>query len=326
MKFTNPSEVRAVCRALDAAASMRVDSYSELIAECSFPELHYVECQLIDDKGHACRQKFGKGWVARRKDGVEVLIGGSCAKRHFLGAGADSLKQFKADAARLVRQNKVNEALSRLNEFHSNAEYGRKLQDLSARQQALCTQIYAAREALPHAVLERLKRLARGSSRSVPGEVRHTKKIERNGHVVEVPDWRPLSLGVISNPEIILLGAVLSVGRTISAATDALMASVDYIKDDLQALTDRLNALLDADRGASELLAAEASFNLFMQPGNWRVLSWLAIREEDQRMVVSKMLELEGKPAKPHDAKQAIAQWSLEIRAANGGREFRAVQ
>lgn len=326
MKFLHPSEVRAACRAFDGGATMRVDQYAALVAECAFPELHYVECQLIDEKGHACRQKFGKGWVARRKDGVEVLVGGRCTQRHFVGAGVESLKQFKADAARLVRQNKLRDAIARFQEFQVNAEFARGLQGLIGRHTALRVQVDAARDALPHAVLERLKRLARGTSRAVPGEVRHIKQVERNGQVIEVSDWRPMSFGVVWNAEIVLLGAVLSIGRALAAAEAARQSDIAPISQDLAALTARLNTLLEVDRVSAELNGAEVSFSEFMQAENWRVLSWLAINEDDQRLVAAKALELAGKPAKPHDAKQAIAQWRQEIRGSNGGRDVRPVQ
>lgn len=325
MRFVSPAAVRSARPALDLSATLRVADYATLVAECAFPKSEYVECQLIDDKGHACRQKWGKGWVARRKDGVEMLIGGDCALRHFLGAGEDSLATFKAHSAELIRQNKLCDANARLQAYLTDKEYASRLHLAAERARGLRARVQLEREALSQWVLDRLRHFG-DASRAVMGEEKHFEKVERNGQVVEVPDWRPFSFGVLSHPHAIMPTLCVPFERKISAAQNALVFGADFIANDLKKLTVSLNALKAAENCNSDLDAAFAAIEAFASPANLRILCWLGRDDHERRKVISRALQLEGRPFKPHDAKLDLLELQRQIRARNGNREFRGAQ
>jgi hypothetical protein len=326
MKFLHPSEVNRERSNLNTSSTMRVDQYATLVAECSFPDLHYVECQLIDDKGHACRQRFGKGWVARRADGVEVLIGGRCAQKHFLGAGGESLKLFQTHSAELIRKNKLRDANARLEAFKTDSDYALRLAESRARLTELQARAQRERDSLPHAVIERLRRMQRGGARSVPGVVRHKKNVERDGKVIEVDDWRPFSFGVVASPQAIFASTYSAIAATLEAAEWALQAPSDSIAEDLSALTTRLNTFSAALRTVVEIEEADHALRSYSTSENLQTVCWLAINEDDRRRVAMRALELNGKQAKLHDAKLALLEWQRKIRSGNGDREIQPVQ
>jgi hypothetical protein len=325
MRFASPLDAQRACPALDLSATLRVADYATLVAECSFPKDDYVECQLIDHKGHACRQLWGKGWVARRKDGVEVLIGKDCALRHFLNAGEANLATFKAHSAELIRQNKLRDANERLKAYLADKEYASRLRLAAERARGLRARVQLEREALPQWVLDRLRNFG-DASRAVMGEEKHFEKVERNGEVIEVPDWRPFSFGVVQHPHAILPTLFVPIERKISAAENALMFGASFIATDIRKLTASLNSLKAAENCNAELDAAFAAIDSFASPANYRVLCWLGRDDHERRKVVSRALQLEGRPFKPHDAKLDLLELQKQIRARNGNREFRGIQ
>jgi len=84
----------------DGDASIPVDQFESFVGVFVFQDK--MICQ-VNRNGKHCHQKHQHGWVFRRSDGVEVIVGCDCAKNHF---GAD--KRFR------MQLNHANEAYYRV--------------------------------------------------------------------------------------------------------------------------------------------------------------------------------------------------------------------
>jgi hypothetical protein len=326
MKFLLPADARASCQRLDTDATMRIAEYGGLVAETAYPEIHRVECQLIREDGRVCHTKFGNGWIASRKDGVQVYIGGDCAGRHF-SAGGEEGKRYRADATAMARSNRISALRQRIETRKSDADYLAALRSSYERCETLRDQAVAERDGLPERVVRRLHDIRRGISRDVPGEVRYVEKDEdREGKVFDVVRWRPASLGTLMGVEGLDTGTISSIQETVRSAHNALRETAADEKRLEKALTNQINKLDAAATLPARLDSIERSLEMFRRPENYRALCWIAIRDDDREAVVARMLERQHQPAKLQHARAKIAEWRREIESAHGGRLFRAIQ
>jgi hypothetical protein len=318
MKFLSPAEARAACLRLDETATMRVSEYASLVAENAFPENDQVICQLINEKGQACRQRHGKGFVAKRNDGVELFIGGDCAHKHF---GAES--GFATDAEMLQRANRVRDLRDRIAARKAEPVFAETLRADWSRSEELKKRIAEERAALPSRVVGRLVDMMKTGGRSVPGEVRDVEIYkDEHGNEHERITWRAVTLATVASPEGLNLEEIESVQATLRAARKALREDVPT--SSLERQLKEIVVALDAAPACSMRVAAlEQSFKSFLTAANLQAASWLALRAEDQETVVARALELARRSSRSQQIRASIAEWTRELQAANGGRAFR---
>lgn len=325
MRFTDPAAVRAEFPTLDTSASLKLEEFERVVGETAFPKIHYAECQLLRISGRECRSRFGDGAVILRKDGVVLYIGGDCVERHI--QEGSEIGQRVADELELMRRrNRIAELRRRIAERHTDAQYAAQLKADWGRCIALRKRLYAERASIPGLVLDRLSDLRKRGRRDVPAVALEVEQyVDRNGDQQTRIKRHPISLGIVANPEGIEVGAVESLEETMRLADSARRRALpdDFpFENDLIALLQQLDAVVGA---ASMLDDAEDALTKFLRPENLRAVSWLASRAADQERVVAQVLSAVGHSPRPERVRATIEQWSAEIRAANGGRDFEPI-
>jgi hypothetical protein len=326
MKFLNSAEARKHCPNLDTTATMQVADYECLVAETAYAKIDFVKCQLVRVAGHECPQRFGAGWVAKRKDGVQVYIGGDCADKNFRAAG-DEGKRYRADARALELANRIEGLRARIAARKENAEFVTGLAETYQRCEALEDRARAECDALPAEVLSRLFSMLRTMRREVPGEVRYVEKEEDpsdSSKTIDVVRWRPTSLGVLQGLEGLNSGRLASLKTTVRDARNALRRVVSDEKRLEATLKNQIAAIEGADSVPQTLDAFERSLSSFRELDNYRTLSWLAVRDDEREKVVERYLKLAGRPTSLQAVRNLIGVWRRDIEERHGGKQFRA--
>jgi hypothetical protein len=328
MKFLTPNEVRVACPELDTTATLKLADYEKLVGETAFARTNFVECQLIRADSKVCRTPFGSGWVARRKDGVAVYIGGDCANNHAIASGADG-KRYQDEAAALARANRISLLQRRIDAHKADDAYLAKLNSNWERAESLEVRCANAREQIPDRVCNRLFQFLRGISRDVPGEARYVEKEEDpndENEVIDVVRWRKISLGSIRGIEGLDVTRTKWVQQILRDARQALRQSAVDEKRLEKFLTNQVSKL-DAAVGVGRRLdEVEESLAAFHRFENFRALCWIAIRDDDREAVVAHGLRLAGRAASLIDVRATVSAWRKEIEDRHGGRIFRAIQ
>lgn len=324
MKFLTPAEAKRARPNLDDSATMRVDEYAGVIAQNDFLEIHFVECQLINRFGNRCKKKRGDGWIVRRKDGVELFIGGDCFEFHLKEVGGAIAEQFERDVAKLRREIELADARKRLAEKKADAALAKHLTELWNRANDLIHLQTCERRAIGPKVLDRLAKMAKLGSRSVPGETKYIEKREdKDQKVYEVAVWRPISYGAVVNPEAMDPGPLARIAQELRAATAAQRMTVPIEEIEFRELKKLLKTFEPIEYIPQRLDALERSLLAFATPANMRTICWLARDSVDRDQVVHHGLGMSNQPRDRNQIIALITQWQREIEAQNEGRDCR---
>jgi hypothetical protein len=324
MTFRTPAEAKAARPNLDLAATMRAEEYGGLIEHNDFPEMQWVTCQLINRFGNVCRKLHGFGYVVRRKDAVELFVGGDCFKSHLAEAGESLAKQFDSDIAELKRKTELADAQRRLAEKKADVAFAAHVAEVWRRASQLKELQDIERRALGPRVLERLSKMAKAGTRFVPGETKHVEMREdKNQQPYAVEVWKPTSFGALAGLGALNPGPLERVIAELRTASTVLKSSTVLDGLEYRQLKKLLKTFEPIESIPQRLDAIEQELASFTTAANWRSVSWLARDEVDRERIIRHALEASGQPRSSSHIRALVAQWLAEIQRENRGRECR---
>jgi len=313
--FTDMVTLRAHRASYDAAASITIATFQSLISAVLMRE--DLSCQLSHRDGGRCNHWFRRGWLARRKDGVEVIIGGDCAQKHF-----NASETFRLEKRRLSREIAVEGHLTALAELLRDRSAVRsRITALLTRLAANGQQLRALEDALPTEVPYRLAAMAKDRRGRVEVEVQYA---ELNEDGKEEKKWRRRDVGTIvgllawEGPHAKDLYPRLRMAEF--AARDAVLRA-DQALDDLKKWREALEQVPHCDDTIAQLERALAEFTTIE---NLALLCFLVKNEDAQRAITRLVLERSG-IGRPTDMKvqDTLNQWKKRVREQHGGLNIR---
>jgi hypothetical protein len=295
---------------------MTVAELGGLVGPYYFPKAEWVTCQLMRPDGRLCEREHGEGWVARRKDGVEVLIGIDCANRWF-----EASREYASEASRVRREIRVDELVDSINARLNDAAFRERAGALAEIQRQLLEQVLAARESWPQTLLQRLRNMVKTGNRRVVVEFRYVEKDEKGG---EHTTWQPVTLSSISGAEGLDAPAVRQLGDRLDQVARVLVEAAPGREAAESIMRGWRQSLDDLTRCETELEQVTAALADFHDHANLRPLCWLVHKDSDQRAIVRAILEREG-TVRPSEVliQTTLNAWKAEVRATNQGRDFR---
>lgn len=111
-RFETPQEIEREGGFL-AQAPIDVATYDALLGWYAFSD-EKLRCCVARESGTLCQTPHGRGWVARRKDGVVTLIGSDCAKDKFAAGSIaiDDIRRAENEITRRDRESRLEELLA----------------------------------------------------------------------------------------------------------------------------------------------------------------------------------------------------------------------
>lgn len=318
-RFRTPEEAKAARPTINDRAILPVSQFVDITGKCEFPKNHHVTCQLETESG-ICDQEFGDGYTMRRSDGVEVFVGGVCARKQF----RDHVK-FARETARAQNDVTVADYVARLQDHLSDPRLDQRLKDAETRRHALYEQVSAVRDHFTYAMLERIKGMTKGTNSSISLEFQYLEKREgRDGKIRVVSRWIPSVVATATSPKALNLTRFNKVAAALHKAAQALQiaeASISHSVKTLQTWCISIEGIAESESaldGISKDLAA------FKGPANLKALVWLCGSLPECLATTRSILRILGQRTVTDDmARAAFGKWEAEMRAAHGNRNFR---
>src|SRR5579871_601346 len=187
--FRNFREI-ASREAFDADCEITVENFASLIGEYHFGE-EEVSCQVRRlDQSSRCSEGHKNGWLGRRKDGKEALIGIVCGSKYFHASSA-----FVAQRKRLNSELNINRYIERLQSTCGDTAYAAELERTVGRLKAIRGAVGDWRERLPAQIVTRLLEMAKSGKTSVGVLFRYEDEDDDGNPKV---DWIPDQIGAVS--------------------------------------------------------------------------------------------------------------------------------
>lgn len=317
--FTSPRDVEAARPSLDRECGISLQEFAGLVGPYSFPEADRVSCQL-DEKGDGslCRQVHGRGWVVRRKDGKEGLIGRDCAKGHF---GADA--NFSSEVQRVNRELRIDSLVARILERQSDESFADRLDAAINRQRELRDQITKLRDCWPEELLRRLADMGKSGNSSVMVSVRYVEKDEGGRPKYT---YQPVRIGSISTPGAMDRSALSAIATRLQDAQAALHEAIPDRQQKERKLREWIQAIDGLEQCEGELDEIPEGLAQFTAPENLKLLCWTVRPDHIQDAILRAALELmTGQSVSEEEARREKLALAGEIRKANGSRDFFAL-
>lgn len=302
----------------DPECVITIDNFAALISATLMRE--ELTCQLDTPNGGRCNQPHHKGWLAKRKDGAECLIGGDCADKYF-----NANETFRAERHRMNHDLAVEAHLVALRELlkDSDAVQERVLQcrkRLSAYREAL----KELQEALPVQAVGQLRSFAKGGDRArVDVEVQYVVDIDEKGK--EERRWETRGAGEIIGLSVWDISAVAELVRAIGAVDASRQEAVLDKRQRLQDLK-RWREQLEQLPGCEQALERlDRTLEQFGSAANLSMLCFLVKNNDMQRQVVEVILKRQGEQPAPMRVQDSLNRIHQHVRDQYGGNNFRLV-
>jgi hypothetical protein len=303
--------------AFDTACEITVENLASLIGEYHFAE-EEVSCQVRRlDQSSRCSEGHKKGWLGRRKDGKEGLIGRICGTKYF---NASSV--FVAQRRRITSELNVASYIERLNATKGDPAYAGELERTIGRLRAVRAATGDWHERLPAQIVARLQEMARSGNPSV-GVVFRYEDEDDDGN--PKPDWVPDQIGAVSGVAVWDQGNVRALFHALHEIRDTLReAHIDRAAGErkLRLWADKLDELSSCTGRVTEL---ESALESFSELSNLRLLCFLVHNQDIAMNVARVVIEQESgaAAATPSAARALYKELSASVRTRAGGRDFR---
>lgn len=318
-RFRTPEEAKAARPAISDMAVLPVAQFVDITGKCEFPPNHHVTCQLETDSG-ICDHEFGDGYVMRRSDGVELFVGGVCAKKQF-----QEHVKFARETARAQREVTTGDYVAKLQDLLSDPQLDQRLNDVETRRRELLERVDVVRRHFADTVLDKINRLAKGTNSTITLLFERIEKEEdRNGNVRLVSKWIPSVVARIAAPKALVLNRFNKVAEGLHKASQARRvaeASTAHSLKTLRSWCAGLERLRDCE---SALDAIEKDLGTFTQESNLAGLVWLCETLPQRVATTKSILWTLGHPTVTNETARAVyGRWETQLRAAHGNRNFR---
>jgi hypothetical protein len=282
-----------------------------------------VKCQVErkDTKDLLCGHEHQTGFVARRADDKEGLIGRKCADMYF-----QEHIEFIAKRSFVTRELKITDLIDRLRNVQQDETYLSKLDALQDRMQALRKKSKSLLEDLPDDVRERLRAMAKAKNIALNIDVRFMERVEdeRTGKILEKANWVTQTIGAVSGIEIIERTEIIALDKSFQSIRKAFEA-LD-IRRDLgdRKLRSQLKILETLPRCESLLAQFERQLQLFGTAENLRNL-WLLSRRLISQLGCLRVAAIAAGSKEPTDSdlKVLLKKITKSLMEANENRDIR---
>lgn len=277
--FRTTEEARKSCERLDTSTSIRVSEYKDIIGVCELAKDDFAKCQLVDEDGHKCPQRFGRGFVMQRADDIECFVGRDCARDHF---GLEH-EHFHAATSRADADVAITKLVDRLQKLLERREKVLdQVQTAKAALRATWSRMRDVRKRLD-AVTSALDRMTRsGRVVSLEFEYRELRE-DSEGNLKEVSVWKIEPVGSIAHAgaldESVPRKLINRLSKSSKAATDAIVSR----EQDLHEMRSWSAALEDVVHCSREIAELTKGLDSFLAPDNVRLL-WLLAREGPEQV------------------------------------------
>jgi hypothetical protein len=159
--------------AFDATCVITRDNFAVLVGDYGFSEDALCQVESIETKDRPCHNKHRKGYLGRRIDGKEGLIGSTCGPKYFEGH-----KGFASNLATVKREINLDQLTARLQVIQADAAFLPKIEGLRERLQAVRAKLHTLVDSLPKDVADRLRAMAKSRNADLRIEVEFTERVE----------------------------------------------------------------------------------------------------------------------------------------------------
>jgi hypothetical protein len=319
--FDHIDQIKKSRPAFDETCLITTQNFADLVGDYSFSEDAHCQVERKDSKGTLCGHEHRKGWVGRRKDGKEGLVGSSCGPTYFKDHA-----DFEHHRAFVTRELDLDEIISRLEVFAHDSAFLSRLDGCTEQLRSLRERSKQLVDSLPADVHERLKTMAKAGTASVNFEVNFPTKVEdkRTGEIRTKSSWVSQSISSVAGLATVDRARLISLGTELKAVR-ATFDSLDTRRDTgirkLKAQVRTLDSLTMLESTVADL---EAQFTAFEGPGNLANFWLLSRRQGSQFECLRVWATAMGLPNQSNNRLRAmLAEAEGKLRDANGGREVR---
>jgi hypothetical protein len=176
-------------QAFDPECGIAVEDFAGLVGEYHFVGDAEYPCQVMRD-GRRCDEDHKNGWLGRKKDGREALIGSTCGPKNFKASLV-----FVAERRRLNNEHSIQTSLHRLKGTLCNPGYAEEVTQIRERLRRFVSGLDEYREALPGEIVATLIYKATNDQSDVVVRFRHDDEDDNGKPIVR---WEPERIGFIS--------------------------------------------------------------------------------------------------------------------------------
>lgn len=294
---------------------MTLNDFSKLIAQYHLEEK--VRCQIHSDKGY-CRNPHNNGWLAKKKNGKEVLIGIDCAQG-YLGAN----DKFVLEKNRLnteIRRKKLIERFTLLREDKTLADRIDSAKDKVLHARKL---IDAFRNRMPSSIERHLLNMMKTSVQDTLIELKW-EQIDEDGN--KEVRWIKTPLGKVQTCTFLDKSVVKELIKEIN---DIKSKFIEIISLDVNAQlgSKKLGALVTKVESfnllESKIDGMVDDFNRFIEVQNLRLLCYLPSRDDERLSIAEYILQYHATSVGQVTARKLLSTFDENIRKVHNCLDFR---
>lgn len=301
----------------DPDCEITLENLASLVGEYHLVGDDEVPCQVRrQDRTTRCDEPHKNGWLGRRQDGKEALIGVICGTKYF-----NASSTFVTQRKRVTRELNIDRYIERLRNTRGSAEYAAELLRTLGRLKFVREATSDIRERLPASIAARLQNMAKSGNTGVSVLFRYEDEDDQSNATI---DWVPDQIGTVAGIAVWDQPKFHGLFQSLHEIRDTL-GKAEILREagerKLKLWADKLEELNACTAGVSDL---EAALDAFTAPGNLKLLCFLITNQNDAIEVLRVAIEQEsGAPTSERAAQELFKELSAQIRSRAKGRSFR---
>lgn len=294
---------------------MTLNDFSKLIAQYHLKDT--VKCQIHSDKGY-CRSPHNNGWLAKKKNGKEVLIGIDCAQS-YLGANDKFVFEKKRLNDEIIRK-KLIERFTSLRDDRTLADRidSAKNKLLHARKL-----IDAFRKIIPYSIEHHLLNMIKTSVQDVLIELKWEQTDEDGNKEVR---WIKTPLGKIQTCTFLDKSVIKELFEEINDIKGRYIEIIDLDVNN-QLRSKKIGALVKKVETfnllENKINGMADEFNRFIDVQNLKLLCYLPSRDDARLSIAEYILQYHATSIGQISARKLLRSFDENIRKVHNCLDFR---
>ena len=303
--------------AFDPECEITLENLASLVGEYHLVGDDEVPCQVRrQDRTARCDEPHKNGWLGRRQDGKEALIGAICGTKYF-----NASSTFVTQRKRVTRELNIDRYIERLQNTRGSPEYAAELVRTVGRLKFVSEATSGIRGRLPVSIAARLQNMAKSGNTGVGVLFRYEDEDDQGNPTIE---WVPDQIGTIAGTAVWDQPKFRELFQSLHEIRDTL-AQAEILREagerKLKLWADKLEELNPCTAGVSDL---ESALDAFTAPANLKLLCFLITNQNDAIEALKVAIEQERRaPASESAARELFKELSAQIRNRAKGRSFR---
>lgn len=298
----------------DEQCSITLNNFKSLVGEYQIRE--QLRCQVERD-GSRCNQEHFNGWLGRRNDDKEALIGGVCANKYFHAS-----EKFRTERRRLSHEIRVDRLLTALrNHLSDKAAFTVRVDSAIKRLQDIRVVTRAIEQELPGEVIHRLRDMFKSRNAVILVEVQNRETL-KDGKIKITWERRELtSMAGMGIWEGLQNGFLSTAFAEIKRAIAEAVVSKNQKEAQLRRWRESLDKLPFCEGKLGEI---EHALSQFSADKNIALTCFLVKNYERQREIAAFILKRRGN-SRPSQTQiqDFVNELKASVRQQYGGRDFR---